>query len=247
MRSFLRLALLVAAAGCGGSPALSTRPQGYATRMESADDHARRAAAHRKAAGSFDLVVNPDNYQCGDRNMSDQLTSGGQRMLPTVPCWDPVDEAAERHRAAAAREDHLARQQRRAATDLVETELAACRGITGDELSHSPFAHPRAIAEVIPHRRGRALRGVRIVFRPIPGLTEAWMEQAVACHRARYERPGEPATYLAGDPTLVPGAVTTVATHRGHLEVLVVTPNDVAANVALGRARDLVAPRTAGR
>jgi hypothetical protein len=215
--------------------------------METAELHERRGEEHRRLAGSSELVIDPGNYQCGDRNMSDQLTSGGQRMLPVVPCWDPVDEAKERHRAAAAREAHLASKQRRAAADLVETELAACRGITDDELSHSPFAHPRAIAEVIPHRRGRALRGVRIVFRPIPGLTEAWMEQAIACHRARYERLGESAGYLADDPTLVPGAVATVATHRGHLEVLVVTPNDVAANVALGRARDLVTPRTAGR
>jgi len=248
MRTVHRFAFLFAAAGCGGSPpSLAPHPQGYATRMATADEHSRRADEFRLAAHSPDTRTNPADYQCGDRDMSDQLTSGGQRMLPVVPCWDPADEAAERNRAAAEREDRKARAERRAAASLVEAELAACGGITPDEANHSPFAHHKAIAEVIAHREGALVRGVRIVFHPVPGLTAAWMEQAIACHRAQFERLGEPATYLSDDPTLVPGAITTVATHRGHLEILVVTRDDVAANVALGRARDLVRPRTAIR
>lgn len=248
MRTVFRLALFIAASGCGSSPpSLAPHPQGYATRMETAEQHSRRADAHRRLAGSPELTLDPTDYQCGDRDMSDQLTSGGQRMLPVVPCWDPVEEAAERHRIAAAREQHRARTERRAATSLVEAELAACRGISPEEVEHSPFAHHRAISEVIPHREAGAVRGVRIVFRPVPGLSAAWMEQAIACHRARFERLGEPATYLSDDPTLVPGATATVSAHRGHVEVLVVTPNDVAAHVALARARDLLAARTAGR
>ena len=46
---------------------------------------------------------------------------------------------------------------------------------------------------------------------------------------------------------VVRGATVTVSSHRGHLEVEVETRDDVAANVALGRARDLVGSRTAGR
>lgn len=248
MRTISRLAFLIAAAGCGSSPpSLAPHPQGYATRMASADEHSRRADDYRQAVHSPDTPINPANYQCGDRDMSDQLTSGGQRMLPVVPCWDPDEETAERNRDAAEREDRTARAERRAAASLVEAELAACSGITPDEATHSPFAHHKAIAEVIPHRQGKLVRGVRIVFRPVPGLTAAWMEQAIACHRAQFERLGQPATYLSDDPTLVRGAITTVASHRGHLEILVVTRDDVAANVALGRARDLVRPRTAGR
>jgi hypothetical protein len=103
------------------------------------------------------------------------------------------------------------------------------------------------IAEVIPHRERGEVRGVRIVFKPVLGLSPAWMEQAIACHRARFERLGEPADYLADDPTLVPGAEATVSLHAGHLEVLVETRDDVAAHVALGRAQDLVRARTAVR
>ena len=248
MRHLSRLAFALAAVGCGSSPpTLAPHPQGYATRMEAADAHSARAEQHREDARAPDSV-RIENYQCGDPDdRSDQLTSGGQRLMPMVPCWDPVEEHAQRERAAARREDHKAQQERRAAAALVETKLDACRGISDAELGHSPFAHHHAIASVIPHEVAGAMRGVRIVFKPVPALTQAWLEQAIACHRAEFERLGEPATYLSDDPTLVRGATVTVSSHRGHLEVVVETRDDVAANVALGRARDLVGPRTAGR
>ena len=242
------LALVLAAAGCGSSPPpLVSRPHGYAAHMEAAEAHHQRAEDLRHAAAAPHAGATGADYQCGDRDMSDQLTSGGERLLPTVPCWDPVEENAERRRAAADREDRRAREERHAATSLVEAELAACRGISPDEIEHSPFAHHKAIAEVIPHTSGGKMRGVRIVFRPVVGLTPAWMEKAIACHRARFARLGEPATDLADDPTLVPGATTTVATRAGHVEVLIETTNDAAGQVALGRAQDLLHPRTAGR
>jgi len=246
MRTITKLAvILVAAAGCSRQ---APPPRGgYAAHMAAADEHSRRADAHRQAAGGPHSAPNLDNYQCGDRNMSDQLTSGGERLVPEVPCWDPTEESAERHRAAAAREQQRARQERRAATSLVEAEIAACRGISPEEVDHSPFAHRKAIAEVIPHREGGQVRGVRILFKPVLGLSAQWMQQAITCHRARYERLGEPPTYLTDDPTLVHGATTTVTLNGGRLEVLVVTRDDVAANVALGRAEDLVRPRTAVR
>jgi hypothetical protein len=179
--------------------------------------------------------------------MSDQLTSGGERLVPVVPCWDPAEEIAERHRVAARREVQLARDERRAATKLVEAEIAACRGISPEEVEHSPFAHKKAIADVVPHSEGGVIRGVRIVWKPVLGLSAAWMRQAIACHRARFERLGEPATYLSDDPTLVPGVTATVTDHGGRLEVLIESRDDVSAHVALARAKDLVSPRTAGR
>lgn len=248
MRQFSLLAFTIAAMGCGSSPpSLAPHPQGYAARMEAADAHSESAELHHDAARAPDSA-RIENYQCGDPDdRSDQLTSGGQRLMPMVPCWDPVEEHAQRERAAARREDKLARQERRAAAALVETKVDACRGISEAEMGHSPFAHRHAIASAIPHEVAGAMRGVRIVFKPVPGLTQGWLEQAIACHRAEFERLGEPPTYLSDDPTLVRGAVATVSSHRGHLEVVVETRDEVAANVALGRARDLVGPRTAGR
>jgi hypothetical protein len=161
-----------------------------------------------------------------------------------VPCWNPVEERAQRQRLAAERLQRRARDERHAAASLVEAEQAACRGISPAESEHSPFAHRQEIADVIPHRERGEVRGVRIVFKPVVGLSPAWMDQAIACHRARFERLGEPPGYMADDPTLVAGAVATVSLHRGHVEVLVETRNDVAAHVALARGQDLVRPRS---
>jgi hypothetical protein len=252
MRTVSQLALLVAAAGCGGSPPLpTTNLRGYGARMEQADRHDRLADAHRRAAGPPDTPINPDDYQCGDIDLSDELTSAGKPVLPfsahTMPCWNPVEEYRQRQQLAADREHRRAQDERRAAASLIRAEMAACRGISPAEIEHSPFAHRKEIAEVIPHREGGEIRGVRIVWRPVIGLSPEWMEQAIACHHARFERLGEPASYLPDDPTLVSGAVTTVSLHRGHLEVLVETRDDVAAHVALGRAQDLVRPQTAVR
>jgi len=252
MRTVANLALTLVAATAAGCSRPVLTPGGYAAHMAAADEHSRRAEAHREVKRDVE-IEHPGppeaNYVCGDIDLYDQLTSGGKPLISRWrrPCWNPSEEIAERERVAAIREEHRAREERRAAASLVEAELAACRGISPAEIEHSPFAHRMAIAAVIPYREGGDVRGVRIVFKPVPGLSVAWMQQAIACHRARFERLGEPPTYLSDDPTLVRGATATVSLHDDHIEVLVVTRDNVAANVALGRAQDLVRPRTAGR
>lgn len=243
-------ATFLAACGRSNEP-LVRRPKGYAAQMQSAEAHAARAEQHREAARQPDSVRNdPERYHCGEggfHGLNDQLTSGGERLLLSVPCWDAAEEAAEHARYEAEREDEIARSERRTATSMAVAELAACRGIPARELEHSPFAHRRSIAMVIPHRETGTIRGVRIVFKPVPGLTAAWMRQAIACHRARFKRLGEPATYLPEDPTLVAGSTATVDVRNDHLEVLIETSDPTGARVALDRARDLVRSRTAAR
>jgi hypothetical protein len=73
------------------------------------------------------------------------------------------------------------------------------------------------------------------------------MRRAIACHRARFERLGEPPVYFPEDPTLVAPSTVTVAQRGDHLEVLIETPDGTAGQVALERALDLVRPRTAVR
>ena len=247
MRSIL-LGITFVAAACGGArEPLVRHPQGYADRMAAADEHNQRAEHHRQAAGDPGTTGTGADYYCGDTALSDQATSGGERLVPTVPCWDIAEESAEHHRFLAEREQQLAQAERRAATHLIEAERAACRGMTPRELEHSPFAHRKEIAEVIPHREIGMIRGVRIIWKPVLGLTAGWMRQAIACHRARFERLGEPAGYLPEDPTLVAGATATVELHGDHLEILIETADDTSGQVAFDRAKDLVRPWTAGR
>jgi hypothetical protein len=215
--------------------------------MEHADAHSRRAEQHRQAASNADAIPTTERYHCGDVALSDQSTSGGERLVPSVPCWDVAEEAAAHQRYLAAREQRRADAERRAATQLVEDELAACRGLPAHELEHSPFAHRKSIASVIPHRESGKLRGVRIMFKPVPGLTAAWMRQAIACHQARFERLGEPTPHLSDNPALVADATATVEMRNGRLEVTIASTDEVSARVALERARDLVRERTAVR
>ncbi len=233
-----------------GAPAqpLVHHPRGYAAHMAAADEHSEKAEQHRQAAAVPDSRSgDPAGYSCGDTALMDQATSGGERLVQSIPCWDLTEESVEHHRYLADHEQQLARAERRTATTMVETEIQACRGLSERELEHSPFAHRREIAAVIPHRETGTLRGVRVIFKPVPGLTAAWMRKAIACHRARFERLGEPAVFLPDDPTLVARSTTTVEQRGGHLEVLIASDDDVSARVALDRARELVGPRTAGR
>jgi hypothetical protein len=216
--------------------------------MEAAGEHSERADQYRQATKLPDTAsANPQGYSCGDTVMSDQLTSGGARIVQSVPCWDADEELAEHRRFLAERERRLAQAERRVATSMVEAELAACHGLSPRELEHSPFAHRREIAAVTPHRVSGTLRGVRIVWKPVPGLTADWMRRAIECHRARFERLGEPPIYFPEDPTLVARSTATVEQRNGHLEVLIETADDLAGQVALERALDLVRPRTAVR
>lgn len=229
---------------CGGSQEpLVRHPQSYDEHIAAAERHSARAEAQRRGAPPADRdPTHPTRYQCGDLALAEQTTSGGERLVHTVPCWSSDDSAR-----VAAREQRLADDERRAAAELVEAERVACRGLRARDIEASPFSHRREIAEVVPHREAGVLRGVRIVWKPVPALTAGWMQQAVACQRARFERLGEPATYMPDDPSLVARATITVEDRRGHIEMLIETPDDVASHVALDRARDLVSPRTAIR
>jgi hypothetical protein len=242
MRSVLIMLALCSA--CSSSPPpLARHPQSSDEHLAAADQHSARAQAQRRGAPGADRdPTHPSRYQCGDVALSDQATSGSERLVQAVPCWDTSED---RGAGAAAREQRLADDERHAAAELIEAERTACRGLRARDLETSPFAHRKQIAEVIPHRQAGTLRGVRIIYKPVLGLTAAWMQQALACHRARFERLGEPATYMPEDPSLVATAKATVVQRGDHVEILVETTDEVSSNVALGRAQDLLGPRTA--
>lgn len=248
MRNLVFVVSCLAACSHSSRPQVAEHPKGYAEHMAAASEHAQKAEDHRKAGHVPDsALVSGSGYQCGDVVMSDQSTSGGERLVQSTPCWDTNEELASHNKALAEREERAARKERRAAVSMAEAEDAACRGLSASDLEHSPFAHKRAIAEVIPHADGGRVHGVRVIFKPVPGLSAAWMRQAIACHRARFDRLGQPAAYMPDDPTLVATAKTEVVMNRGHIEVVVEVRDEVQAAVSKERAEDLVRERTASR
>jgi hypothetical protein len=235
----LVLPSLLVAAACAGTLDPMPKPTSGVANPQPFDAPGRRAAEHPGSTPG-------DSYTCGDTVMNDQATTGGQRLTWAVPCWDTGEEkiAHEEYmtQLAAERASADAERDQRADDRLVKEEQAACAGLAQSEIEHSVFSHRREIADVIPHHEGDNLRGVRIVWKSVPGLTASWMRQSIACHRAQYERLGEPTLFAAKDPTLVARATVTVAEHDGHLEVLVETADPVASQLALDRANDLVHP-----
>ncbi|HET9624521.1 MAG TPA: hypothetical protein VFP84_24280 [Kofleriaceae bacterium] len=233
----------VLAAACAGT--LDPMPKPTSGIGAKVDAPGQRAEEHDKLARPE--VAAADSYTCGDTVMSDQVTTGGKPLTWATPCWDTGEEkiAHEEYMTQLAAERAEADQSRSDQADnrLVADEQRACAGLSQHEIEHSVFSHRREIAEVIPHREGDTLRGVRIVWKKVPGLTASWMRQSIACHRAQFERLGEPSIYFPKDPTLVAKANVTVEEHAGHLEVLVETSDAPASQLALDRANELIHPK----
>lgn len=210
-----------------------------APQLPSVDRQPRAWEGNRSPAG-------PTSYSCGDP-MHDQSTTGTERVSTWNPCWDIEEETAARHRAAAAEERYRANLAADQSAQLVQAELVHCKGLPEHELAHSPFEHRRAIREVTAHRGGGQVRGVRIIFKDIPGLTVDYLRSAIACHRARYETLGKPAQYLPEDPTLFDGAEVTVSQRQNGIEVLITAEDPAVGRIAYDRAQKLVTDRTATR
>jgi hypothetical protein len=231
-----KYALLATLVGC----ALPNRPEpkSWVEHQQAADAHDQRAAEHDRAASAH-AKHDVARYQCGDLVAADQATSGGEPLAPSIPCWDPEEETYERHRTEAQHERVLAHQERVAAATLVREEEAACKTISQDEQQHSAFAHHKEIAEIVPHYVDSKLRGARIVFKPVLGLTAEWLKEDIACHTAHFHTTGEDPNYMPDDPTLVPGAVVSVQPTSRTIEVVVEGDTDEAGQESLGRAQAL--------
>ncbi len=243
MRSFMMPLVLVLSA-CGGDRAsrVPARPYGVTDHLLEAEQHDEEARRHDAKADEVEPVAEARTPRgCGDTVLADQSTAGGER-LGIQPCWTSEAATVERHRAAAERLRKHAAEHRAWARYLLEAEQASCRGLDPAEIDHSPFAHHEDIAAVTAELDSDRLRGARIRFAAVPGLTADWMRAAVTCHQARAAALGYDPQYLADDPTTVAGAAVEVLEQDGALVVVVRAPEDAAALVIYARAEALLAP-----
>jgi hypothetical protein len=140
--------------------------------------------------------------------------------------------AAIEHRREADRHRTIAASLRRA-------ERESCTGLGEDERSHSPFFHREDILRVEPVLSGGALRGARVSFRRVPGLSAAWMRQALACHQSRAAALGYPATVMAYCPLMLAPTSVTVEETATALVVTLRADRDEQAAAIHARARAL--------
>jgi hypothetical protein len=194
--------------------------------------------ADQPATGDSPANATPATIHCGNPAVgaaADQSTSGGERLSSSVPCWTVPPQAGTSPDPAPPRETHTTRV---AARDAVEVEF--CSALPVDELTHTPLYHRGDIAAVEPYLEHGTIKGARIRFKRVEGLTADWMRQAIVCHRARTAALGREPPHLADDPTLLDGAHTAVTERRGIVQLVVRSDNDTTGAAVLARARALL-------
>lgn len=188
-------------------------------------------------------------FVCPDLDLNDQLTTDGRRVTNFQPCYTvgPPPVTDRRDEIAST----VVEQSRYREYDFERTlpldAQAACSGVPLIEGERSPLVDRRSIDKVEPVHEGEQLVGVRVVFKPVRGLTAESLRRDIECQRARWESLGETTTWRPDDPTLLSGVHWTVLDREGHVELFVTAPTPEQATVALTRARNTHAEQTARR
>jgi hypothetical protein len=240
MRVLRFLALSLSVAACGGSSRVSSRPFGVDDHLDEARRHETDAEREERIASDAEAASRNRMPVCGDVVIADQVTSGGERIHGRKPCWSAEQSTADRHHAEAARLRADARVHRARARELLEAERASCATLPAEEMDHTPFAHREDITWVGAELDGTKVRGARIRFRAVEGLSADWLRTAIACHQARAAALGYDAGYMGYDPTAVAGAEVEVVAGDDGIVVIVRATDDAAALAVYGRAEALV-------
>lgn len=213
---------------------------GATDHLMAAEQCDKEAAKHEEMAAEAS-ARNDTTRLCGDRVMSDQVTSGGERLIQVSPCWTAEGDTVSRHKAEADRLHLDAEMHRAHARQLLDAEAASCAQMPAEELTHTPFAHREDIANVAAELDGDHVVGARITFRTVPGLTGDWLRQAISCHQARAAALGWDTTYMGYDPAVLPGVKAMVSEDdKGVVTVVLHAKDDGTALAVYGRAEDLL-------
>lgn len=226
---------------CGGpEKPPSEEPRSVAGMLAHAERHDQEAAQHEvmsrdpESGGVIDACVSP---------IDDVSTTGGERLVSRRPCWTGLINPSERHRQEAERLRREAARHRAEASALLRAEQQACVGIAQEEIDHSPFFHSEDILAAEPYYVNGALRGAKVWFRKVPGLTVEWMRQDIACQQARAAVMGQDEDFQSYCPLMLPGVIATVEdTPKGLLVILRTERADVASAV-LARAQNACSPQ----
>jgi hypothetical protein len=232
---YLLLALVFA--GCGG-PATTATPAHEHPEPISAQEHEVQAKEHEaladESSGNVEVAsTGGDQVQCVD--IGGPLESGGERMPVMKPCWTRAEQntsylrAAEAHRRAAA--DH-----REWAHLLIEVEKEACSGLGEIERKTSPFVRGPDILSVEPYNEGKTLRGARVTFRKVQGLSKPWLVKSMSCHRARAAKLGFAQDFMPHCPLTLKDTATSVVETPDTVVVTLRSTDPIVATEIYGRA-----------
>jgi hypothetical protein len=241
LRSFLLAGTTALMMTCGGpEKPPPEKPRGVAELLADARHHEKDAAAHEV------MARDPESPRVLDSCVSpidDVSTTGGERLVMRRPCWTGRINPSEQHRREAERLRQEAARHRAEASALARSEQQACSGIDQDEIDHSPFFHREDILAVEPYFVNRELRGAKVWFRKVPGLTVEWMRKDIACQQARAAAMGNTEEFQSYCPLVLGDVTATVEeTTKGILVILRSERTDIASAV-LDRAQNACSPQ----
>ena len=238
---------LLAMAACGGAnrprPApLSAVDHVAQARREESEARAHDARAVDARVAEASLGGQP---ACLDSTaLVPAPQSGGEELTVMRPCFVTHQRSSALEAEAAARHRATARSHRAHATALVEAEATRCEGIGLEEREHSPFAHVDDIRAVEPLLVDGRVRGARVWFRKVPGLTVAWMRRDIECHLARAAAMGYSTSEMPYCPLMLEGVKAEVFERPEGILVVLRADRAESAQAVLGRAEDLLLPKT---
>lgn len=104
MRANPSILLVALVAACAGSAPATERPKSYREHLDEAAAHDRAADVHEAMAADAERAGRGSaSYACGDKALSDQTTSGGERVTSWVPCWSVAHDAGATREGEAGR------------------------------------------------------------------------------------------------------------------------------------------------
>lgn len=153
----------------------------------------------------------------------------------TGACWRARPNPSGPHAQAAREHTEAASAHAIAGSELHLDLERACRGLAMSDRHGSPLEHRADLASVEP-----LADGAIVMFRPIPGMTAAWLQRLIDCHVAEMASAG----HDMRDCPLAPRGMTAKVRPAGDAFAVEIRSDDpaVAADIA-ARAQRLIASR----
>ena len=180
-------------AGPAASQHAHDRPLSVAEHEAEAQRHERVAADHER---SYEPRADLGSERMCANGVVPGPSSGGEEMRVMRPCWTHETNPTALHLREADINRREADKHRGEAAALLGAEKRSCAGLGAAEIDHSPFYHREDIVRVEPLLEGRQIRGARVLFRAVPGLSARWLERASRCHLARAAVMGYSDTFM---------------------------------------------------
>lgn len=238
--------LSFALCACGPRPGVPIdpghdRPLSAQEHNDEIERHEREARAHENRPPEHAETQGGAPVECIDQPLAGVPSSGGKPIRIMRPCFTTHANPAHDHEGHTQVHRRAAEEHRSQLSAMLRAERDACAGLGRDEVSHSPFYHREDIASVEPILENGVVRGARVTFKPVKGLSVAWLEKSTGCHLARAAVMGFSTTFQSYCPLMLESVTAKAAATPAGLVVEIRAKKDDMAAAVLGRAQDLLA------